>query len=216
MKRMTLAAVLLATFAQAHAQTGTPATEPAPQPAPVTESAPVAPAKPTFTFGSPATLQVTTTLVSITRAEQATLWGSLTSEMLVFPGLSLAVSYPIAQTPSYKLLGRATAETYFLYGAFGADLLMTNASGNFYGGPSAALVVGGNGGWMAGGLLGYRHDMNLMDGRLGYFLEAKVRYLVLKDAISSDLPPYPGYYGNTVSDFTFPSPGLKLGLTYKF
>ncbi|EYB69259.1 hypothetical protein DEIPH_ctg010orf0028 [Deinococcus phoenicis] len=133
-----------------------------------------------------------------------TVWAGLSSEVLILPAPYAALSVPLS--PGMALRGGVQ----YLPGeaALGADLLFGAAARGFYGGPSAALIVGDLPGWLAGGVLGYRNSFG--GGRWGYFVEGKARYLFLKNGASGHEP------WSTPQDLRIVSPGLGLGLTYRF
>lgn len=136
-----------------------------------------------------------------------TIWGGLSSEVLILPTLYGALSLPLTTTsPQVALRGGVQ----YLAGevAFGADLLLGAGARGLYGGPSGAVIVGTSPGWMAGALVGYRNTFS--GGRWGYFVEGKARYLFLKDATTAHHP------GATPQDLSVVSPGLGFGLTYRF
>lgn len=115
-----------------------------------------------------------------------TLWGGLSSELLVVPTLSAAVRVPVGTAGDLHVNLRGTAETTIGVTALGAEVLLSRGSSGLYGAPSAALILGRSSGWLAGSVIGYRHQQR---ERIGFFVEGKLRYLVLKDAVHSHVAP---------------------------
>ncbi|MFC4425829.1 hypothetical protein [Deinococcus navajonensis] len=142
-----------------------------------------------------------------------TLWGGFSSELVILPELFAGFSTPLGQNNGLTYSLRGTAEATLGLAALGADVLFSRAPNGLYGGPSAAVIFGQEFGYLAGGVIGYRNQDR---ERIGFFLEGKLRYLVLREAVHSHEPPAPGQPDRAPSDFTFPSPGLRFGLTYRF
>lgn len=142
-----------------------------------------------------------------TGQDGVTVWGGVSSELIIVPTLYGAVSVP-AGAAAPNLLVRGGLQ-YVGYTALGADLLFSAGPRGVYGGPSAAVIFGENSGWLAGGVLGYRNTFG--GSRLGFFVEGKARYLFLNDAVTPNYPP-----GSPAQDFRFVSPGVGFGLTYRF
>ncbi|CAM4057309.1 hypothetical protein [Deinococcus frigens] len=147
--------------------------------------------------------------------EQFTVWGGLSSEVLILPELFAAVSAPVLNVGQTRLNLRAGMEVFYGLIALNAEALIGGNGGGLYGGPSTALMLGANSGWAAGGVLGYRSRPS--QSRLGFFAESKLRYLVLRNVtpISSPLL-LPGQTPSAPADLRLLSPGLRLGVTYRF
>lgn len=168
------------------------------------------------------TTALMTTILALTSAhaqtsadsgtEQPAVWLGLGTEFFLIPELQLAASVPVYGSGRLNVNVRGNVDvSYGLY-ALGTDVLLNQGNRGWYGGPSAAVIVGGpQTGWVAGGLAGYRA---VLGEHLGFFVEGRVRYLHLPQFLENR--PQPGQPALPPSDFSYVSPGLHLGLTYRF
>lgn len=175
------------------------------------DTAPV-PVVPTTTPG----LSTSTTVSVIPALERFTVWGGLSSELVVLPGVNVGVSAPVGSNLTLRgtvgatllvFVGDGVDENGALTGAaaglplptVGADLLFgrTSPGTRVYGGPSLAVAFGldSNPVFAVGGVAGIRGDFG--GGPWGYYAEAKLRALLVPGA-------------------ALPSPGLNIGVTYRF
>ncbi|UQN05948.1 hypothetical protein [Deinococcus sp. QL22] len=140
-----------------------------------------------------------------TQREGLTVWGSLTSEIFILPGLSAGLSFPVGQLGRASVSVRGMADVIFfplpdvsvpIVPLVGADLLFSGPVGNVtvYGGPGIGTVLGDL--FWVSGTAGIRNSFG--SSRWGYFGEFKGRYLF-------------DTAGTVLS-----SPGTRLGLTYRF
>lgn len=143
-------------------------------------------------------------------------WGGLSSEVFILPGAMLGVSAPVGQTNNLDVLLRLSGSVTvlplggdsvdangnmggaaFLLPLPGANLdllLSSNKPGlKWYAGPSVGTLMGAA--WLFGGVAGVQNEFR--EGNWGYFVEGKVRAL-------------------TLGSGWLVSPGLNLGLTYRF
>ncbi|THF68569.1 hypothetical protein E7T06_15830 [Deinococcus sp. Arct2-2] len=137
--------------------------------------------------------------------ESVTVWGGLTSEFVILPGLSAGLSIPVGQVGGASVSVRGMADVTFVplpdvempfIPFVGADLLFSGPAGNVtvYGGPGVGTVLGQL--FWVSGTAGIRNTFG--DSRWGYFGEFKGRYLFDTNGIG------------------LLSPGTRLGLTYRF
>lgn len=143
------------------------------------------------------------------------LWGSISDEALLMPGLSVGLSALVGQVNGVNLELRGTVgahvillpfETFDPNGGGGLpipisgnlDLLLSTGkrASNWYFGPSMGTLSGAV--WMFGGVLGGRSTFG--SSNWGYYGEAKLRAAVL----SGD------------SNVFFAPPSLNFGLTYRY
>ena len=209
--------LVLSLAATAAAQEGTPVFVQPPQtqtPAPVLS--------PVQALPTPAAAPTAAVLASTAPApapDGVTLWGGLSSELLVLPLLNLNVSVPVVQGLGYSVSARVGLETFFAASAVGADVVLGRPGGQgVYGGPGAAYIFGQDlKGWRAGVNVGYRDTFG--QSRVGYYAEAKLNYLSLT-APACAYPTTPYGYGSEPTDCSntvwLASPGLRFGLTYRF
>ncbi|WP_412028586.1 hypothetical protein [Deinococcus yunweiensis] len=151
-------------------------------------------------------------------AQSVTVWGGVGTELFIVPGVRLGLSAPVGQVSGLNMAVRGTAGVLVLPlpgdsvdsngnlsgGVFplplvtgDLDLLLSrDRSGvGFYGGPSVGTVAGAA--WLFGGVAGYTNTFG--SSNWGYYVEAKVRGAILPAADGAGI-----------------SPGVHLGLTYRF
>lgn len=135
------------------------------------------------------------------------LWGAVSSEFFILPGLFVGLSGPVGTTGNMNLVLRGSLEvtgnpgetfdgTPVLPFVFGnADLLVTSSRPGlkWYAGPSVGTLMGGV--FLVGAVGGVRNEFG--NSALGWFAEGKLRAAF-------------------VSSTVLPSPGARLGLTYRF
>ncbi|MBZ9714580.1 hypothetical protein [Deinococcus multiflagellatus] len=138
----------------------------------------------------------------------AQLWAGVGLETIL-PTAQLGFSLPVGRVGGLTVEPRAQVEVSPVL-FFGADLLLAQGNVGWYGGPSVGVTANAGGGWRAGGVLGYRGRTR---EHLGFYAEGGLRYTVLNDfrvgngGVPGDTGPH---------RFTFPSPSVRLGLTYRF
>ncbi|WP_412028587.1 hypothetical protein [Deinococcus yunweiensis] len=148
------------------------------------------------------------------KTEQPAVWLGLGTEAIIIPELQLAASVPVYRSGDLNVSMRGNVDATFGLYALGADVLLNQGNRGWYGGPSAAVIVGGaRTGWAAGGLAGYR---TVLGEHLGFFVEGRVRYLYVPEVFVSQQPLRPGQPVPPRTDLSSVLPGLHLGLTYRF
>ncbi|WP_221088443.1 hypothetical protein [Deinococcus aquaedulcis] len=146
--------------------------------------------------------------VPIPATTDAQLWAGVGLETIL-PTAQLGFSLPVSRLGGLTVEPRAQVEVSPVL-FFGADLLLAQGNVGWYGGPSVGVTASAGGGWRAGGVLGYRGRTR---EHLGFYAEGGLRYTVLNDfrvgngGVPGDTGPH---------RFTFPSPSVRLGLTYRF
>lgn len=149
-------------------------------------------------------------------AQSVTVWGGVGTELFIVPGVRLGLSAPVGQVSGLNMAVRGTTGVLvvplvgdpapgtqsggvlpFPLVTGDLDLLLSrDRSGvGFYGGPSVGTVAGAA--WLFGGVAGYTNTFG--SSNWGYYLEAKVRGAILPAADGAGI-----------------SPGVHLGLTYRF
>lgn len=135
---------------------------------------------------------------------QWTLWGGLNAQTVYLPGISLGISRTVGQVGALDLSVRGVLDVVLIPASespvplpaplLGADVLFSGPVGDLtvYGGPGVGTFLG-DAFWISG-TAGLREEFG--EGRWGYFGEVKARY---SWAQASNL-----------------TPGVRLGLTYRF
>ena len=143
--------------------------------------------------------------------ERPAVWAGLGLETIL-PVVQVSVSAPVGQAGGLTIMPRVGVDAGVIT-ILSADLLLSRADTGWYGGPSAGLIVTGDGGWRAGAVAGYRARTRT---DLGLFVEGGVRYTVVRGVLTSHEPVPAGQSARPAEDLALPSPTLRLGLTYRF
>ncbi|WP_189063168.1 hypothetical protein [Deinococcus seoulensis] len=143
--------------------------------------------------------------------ERPAVWTGLGLETIL-PVVQVSVSAPVGQAGGLTIVPRVGVDAGVIT-ILSADLLLSRADTGWYGGPSAGLIVTGDGGWRAGAVAGYRSRTR---PDLGFFVEGGVRYTVVRGVLTSHEPVPAGQPARPAEDLALPSPTLRLGLTYRF
>ncbi|MFC3835469.1 MULTISPECIES: hypothetical protein [Deinococcus] len=162
----------------------------------------------TLAFAAAATL-------SPALAQNVTMWGGLGTELFIVPGVRLGLSAPVGQVSGLNMAVRGTAGVLvvplvgdpapgtqsggvlpfpLVTGDFDLLLSRDRSGVGFYGGPSVGTVMGQA--WLFGAVAGYTNTFG--SGTWGYYVEGKLRGIV------------------GPADLRGVSPGLHLGVTYRF